>query len=123
MTGADDTGAGSGVQTFSFRQFSLPMTVVLPAGLTCGQATPAVAFSVFSQGAAGCGGFHRRFPSGGAANGMPRKLHDTPLSIPWTIPFVVVARHEVWRLPSGADTNALTIMASRTSVDWQIAPS
>ena len=49
---------------------------------------------------------------------MPRKLHDTPLSIPCTIPFVVVTRHEVWRLPSGADTNALTIMASRTSVDW-----
>ena len=32
--------------------------------------------------AAGCGGFHRRVPMGGAANGMPRNAHDDPRSHP-----------------------------------------
>src|SRR5580765_4896123 len=112
MTGTGDAGAGSGVQTFTLRQFSLPTTVVLPAGLTCGHITPAVAFSVDAQGAAGCGGFHRRLPSGGAANGMPRELHDTPLSMPCTIPFAVVTRHDVWRLASVDDRNRVAAIVA-----------
>ena len=79
ITGAGEAGAGSGVQTFSFRQSSLPIVVVLPAGLTLDrQGGAAIAFNVAgAQAAAGCGGFQRRSPIGGAANGMPRKAHES----------------------------------------------
>src|SRR2546426_9733857 len=72
ITGAGEAGAGSGVQMFSFRQFSLPAVVVLPGGLTFAQGPGAtLAFNgAGAQGAAGCGGFHRKLPVGGAANGI-----------------------------------------------------
>ena len=69
---------------FNFRQFSLPTVNVLPAGLTFAHGPgAAVAFNVAgAHGAAGCGGFQRKLPSGGAANGMPRNAQDEPLSTP-----------------------------------------
>ena len=47
-----------------------------------------------AHGAAGCGGLHRRPPTGCAANGIPRNAHDEPRSRPWTSPLPVVTRHE-----------------------------
>ena len=96
MTGAGLVGAGFGVQMFTFRQFSLPTVPVLPGGFTCGQiGGVAVASSVAgAHFAAGCGGFHRRLRTGGAANGMPRNAHERPRSTPWTAPFEVLAKHD-----------------------------
>src|SRR5262245_29964427 len=79
--GAGEAGGGSGVQIFNTRQSSIPCVIVLPAGLTCGQigGLAAVACSVDgAQGTDGCGGFQRKVPTGGAANGMPRNAHDEP---------------------------------------------
>src|SRR5206468_1733169 len=75
ITGARDVGAGVGVQMFNIRQSSAPKTKRLP--LTCGHIGGAVvAFSVLGiQARGGCGGFQRRSPTGGAANGIPRKAH------------------------------------------------
>src|SRR5580765_7219988 len=87
---------------FNFRQSSLP--IVAPARLNEGQfGGAAIAFSIAgAHGAAGCGGFQRRSPTGGAANGMPRKAHDAPLSTPCTSPLVVVTRQDAASgLPAG----------------------
>jgi hypothetical protein len=94
ITGAE-TGAGSGVQMFSFRQFSLPAVTLLPGGLTTGQGPgETLAFKVVAHGAAGCGGFQRKLPVGAAANGIPRKAHDEPLSTPCTAPLLVATRQD-----------------------------
>ena len=53
MTGAGETGAGSGVQMFSLRQSSFPAGT-FAGGLTSAQLDGGViAFSVTAQGAAG----------------------------------------------------------------------
>src|SRR6185295_398618 len=97
MTGAGLTGTGSGVQMLTLRQFSLPAVDVLAGGFTTAHGVAAtIAFNVAgAQGAAGCGGFHRRLPIGGAANGIPRKPHDAPRSTPWTFPWNVVTKQDV----------------------------
>src|SRR2546423_6543044 len=95
ITGTGEAGAGSGVQMFSFRQFSLPAVVVLPGGLTMAQGPGAtVVFKVTAHGAAGCGGFHPKVPVGRAANGMPRKAHDPPFSTPCTAPLPVAVKKD-----------------------------
>src|SRR2546423_471916 len=96
ITGAAVVGAGPGVQMFNFRQSSLPAVPVVAGGLIRGQLGGAVmALSVAgAQDAAGCGGFQRRLPTGGAANGIPRNAQDEPRSTPRTSPLTVVTRHE-----------------------------
>src|SRR5262245_41119182 len=43
------------------------------------------------QGACGAGGFQRRSPVGGAANGMPRNVRVESTSVPSTVPLSVLA--------------------------------
>src|SRR5829696_7902560 len=92
ITDAPDAGSGFGVHTFNCRQFSLPEGSPV-ATLSCAHDGGAVvAFSVSGpQAAAGCGRCHRRLPVGGAANGMPKKAHDAPRSMPCTPPLTVAA--------------------------------
>jgi len=85
-TGRLEVGAASlGVQTLIVKQSSLPVTA--PDDVCCTHALPN-AFAARSplQHAAGCGGFHRKSPTGGAAYGMPRNAVDPPLVAPTTAP-------------------------------------
>src|SRR5262245_5807997 len=96
MTDAE-AGGGFGVQTFIFKQSSLPCALVVPAGLISGQLGGAmVAPNVAGAHAtAGCGGRHRRSATGAAANGIPRNAHDEPRLTPWMSPMLVETRQEV----------------------------
>src|SRR6266850_2433652 len=110
MTGAGLAGAACGVQMFSLRQFSLPSVTVLAGGLTTAHGVAAmVAFNVAgAHGAAACGGFHRRLPVGGVANGIPRKAHDVPRSTPCTAPLNVIARHDAVCVVAGREAKSRT---------------
>jgi hypothetical protein len=75
--------AVAGAHTFTNRQFSLPAGgLVAP----CVHSLPnCVACRVVVHGAGGCGGSQRRFPTGGAAYGIPS--HSlTPLVVVLVIP-------------------------------------
>src|SRR5581483_10407647 len=86
ITGSGSAGAGSGVQTFRYRQSSFSLGVPSVDG-RCGHELPkAVAARVSVHGAGGAGGRHRRSATGGAANGMPRKRRVPPTTSPWTMP-------------------------------------
>src|SRR5688572_19896079 len=93
MTGAGTVGKGSLTQTFSLRQSSLPVRT--RSGSRIEGQLDCVLFAFRNvQAGAGCGGFHRSSPSGGAAYGIPAKTHESPLSAPCTGPFSVDTRHE-----------------------------
>jgi hypothetical protein len=70
---------------------------MLPAGLTLGHAGGFVVAinGAGAHGSAGCGGFHRKGPSGGFANGIPRNAHEPPRSTPCTSPLAVATRQDV----------------------------
>src|SRR5437867_2811032 len=66
----------------------------------------AVALLTPVHAATGCGGFHRRSPTGGAANGMPLKLR-TPFDIaPETSP------PSIFTVSSAANSHSVQLAAS-----------
>ena len=79
-----------------------------------------MAGSVPAHGAAGCGALHRNALIGGAAYGMPRNVHDSAATTPWTSPLTVDTKHAgcalVVRLTSGA-TRTDAAIATRTPAD------
>src|SRR5215469_9534938 len=83
-----DAFTPEGAQTLMNRQFSLP-----PAGNPgncCAHSLPyAVACKVDDQGAGGCGGRQRRFPTGGAAYGIPSHSLTPLATVPQTGPSAV----------------------------------
>ena len=86
---------GIGRPDIQFQAVLVPSVVVVPGGLIWTGHAATVAFNVAgAQAAAGCGGFQRRSPIGGAANGMPRNAQDAPRSVPWTSPLLVVTRQD-----------------------------
>src|SRR5580704_10331754 len=78
-----------GVKTFRKRQSS--DVLAWPKGdADCAQCGANwVASRTPDQLAAGCGGCHRRAPTGGAAYGMPRNSSAAPLARPRTAPLAV----------------------------------
>src|SRR5688572_29906213 len=103
MTGAGLLGGGSLAQMFNFRQSSFVPGRSPPAGDTWGHGAGGVVALISAEGAAGCGGFQRLPPAVDAAYGTPRKAHDSPRSLPWTSPLLVVTRQEppwacTWRI-------------------------
>src|SRR4249920_898751 len=116
MTGDGDARRGLGVQMLNVRQSSVPLIVPLPSGLTCAQrGGSVVACSVAGiHERAGCGGFHRRSPTGGAEYGMPRYAQKEPESRPCAVPSSVLTTqdgesncvaHEARQLASTAAAN------------------
>src|ERR1700749_2954066 len=63
--------------------------------------------------AAGCGGFQRRGPTGGAANGIPRKSRAWPsaLILPWTLPLSVLTTRGLPACAGKLSTNAVKLTA------------
>ena len=58
----------------------------------------------------GCGGFQRRSPTGGAANGTPRKARTPSTVVPATVPFEVLTCTGL--LPPAASALPVSIVAS-----------
>jgi hypothetical protein len=79
----------------------------------------ASAFLVPLQGVTGCGAFHRRSPTGGAANGTPLNDATSPATTPCTFPpltFAVLicaaagpAKAKSAAIASNAKNNLLTL--------------
>ena len=70
-----------------YRQSSLIMSAVLPGLVGCGGIGPNVShFLTPFHALAGCGAFHLRFPTGGAAYGMALYTASPPSSTPSTSP-------------------------------------
>src|SRR6266851_698099 len=95
----DKPDAPGGAQTLRYRQSS-------PPPLDCMHwLAKAVAFSVPLQGAAAWGGAQRRFPTGGAAKGIPchelMPLTTMPQTVPLSVCTVVPASHALSRLTMG----------------------
>src|SRR5437588_1448696 len=95
MTGRSAPRSRPGVHTLRVRQSSSlgessPPMPPPRAGSGCGAHAPySVAGRTPFHGATGCGGRNRRGPTGGAANGTPRKTVSPPSLAPCTAPVVV----------------------------------
>jgi len=85
-----------GVHTLSVRQSSdwpAAYGSISGYGCPCGQLRPSrSALSTPLQGAAGCGGFQRSAPTGGAAYGTPVKSSTPAVSTPSSAPVSIVTR-------------------------------
>jgi hypothetical protein len=79
-----------GTYTFRYKQSSEVLGVPPPAICAHGLEKEVAARGEL-QAAAGCGGFQRESPTGGAAYGMPRNLYMVSVSDPFTVPLSVVA--------------------------------
>src|ERR1035441_1379898 len=86
MTGRGVAGVVFGASTLRYRQVSLPVERST-TGTIWGHSLPmVVASSVVVHGVTGCGACHRSVPTGGRANGMPRKFRVAADAAPWTTP-------------------------------------
>ncbi|GAA2916543.1 hypothetical protein GCM10020221_10590 [Streptomyces thioluteus] len=95
-----------GVKTFRYRQSSFVLSG-LPSSARAGWAharAATVASRTTDHGVTGPGGRHRRSPTGGAANGIPRKTLPRSVTRPRTGPASVVttAGSRGARAPAGA---------------------
>src|SRR5262245_29570706 len=83
MTGSFCCGAGLGVQTLRYRQSSVSEAAFMSTvDSSCAQRPPnAFAERVSVQGSGFCGSFQRKFPTGGFAYGIPRKLRTSLASL------------------------------------------
>src|SRR5687767_8188554 len=95
MTGSFSPDFFAGVQTSRYRQSSLaemPGAWLFSDAGFCMQADAnAVACFTPDQDLTGCGAFHRRSPTGGAAKGMPLNVETSFATVPATRPPVTFA--------------------------------
>lgn len=64
-----------------------------------------------------CGGFSRRLPVGGRANGMPLKDSTLPVELPTIVPFLTTAEGTIARFSSKGAARAVVSAATATRRD------
>jgi hypothetical protein len=92
-----------------------------------GEALKAMQDFIPDQGITGCGSFHRRLPTGGAAKGIPLKMCTSPelLVVPEMMPPSTFTLSNIsWRLglnenPKASKTNVATVI-TRTIIFLEI---
>src|SRR5262245_39935587 len=104
MTGSPAAGSGCGVHTLIVSQSSAVASWDAPSKPDCGGGGPyATAGGTPSQPRAGCGAAKRGAPTGGSANGMPRKTARPASQLPRSTPATVRT--------SGSDSDGLRILS------------
>src|SRR5579863_9464583 len=115
MTGSFASAENRGVHAFRKRQSSLVLIGCNQRCESCGQAGPYwFAGRIPAHDAGGCGGRQRRFPTGAAAYGIPKKAAPWEAEsngTPWSTPELIVTAGEGFV----AGHRATSGMASRIS--------